>query len=321
MTDKDNRDMKNTNQDQLMLTTHDEEKKTTENENQKVKNSNDIGTSKFEKETSEEKEKFSFSALKYSQTPKEKELFKRLSFILSILAIGIFITLYFISPFSKVDQIILSGVKKSNAEKIVASSRIEPDKSLWEQFFKKEEYSAAIVKENPRVETAKISLQGLNNLKITVKEYTTIGYVKNGNDNFEVLSNGKILKEPIQDMGKELPLLVNFQEGENLSEFLEAYKKFDDQTKNNIENIESLATKTNPFRIKFKMRDGNEVIGLSTTIADKMAFYDKIASEMKDKGVIDMEAGASGVFSYPFKKTESTETTESSSTELVDPVQ
>ncbi|MFC6348487.1 cell division protein FtsQ/DivIB [Vagococcus carniphilus] len=320
MTDKDNEKKENKKQDQLMLTTQDEEK-TTENMNQRIENNSGIGSTELDNGTSEEKEKFSFSALKYSQTPKEKELFKRLSFILSILAIGIFITLYFISPFSKVDQIILSGVKKSNADEIVASSKIKSDKSLWEQYFKKSELSAAIVKENPRVETANISLEGLNNLKITVKEYATIGYVKNGNDNFEVLSNGKILKEPVQDMGKELPLLVNFKEGENLSEFLEAYQKFDDKTKNNIENIESLATKTNPFRIKFKMRDGNEVIGLSTTIADKMAFYDKIASEMKDKGVIDMEAGTSGVFSYPFKKTESTETSESSSLEQADIVQ
>ncbi|MDT2850021.1 cell division protein FtsQ/DivIB [Vagococcus carniphilus] len=317
MTDKDNEKKENTKQDQLMLTTQDEEK-TTENVNQRIestkstKSTNSIGNAELDNETSEEKEKFSFSALKYSQTPKEKELFKRLSFILSVLAIGIFITLYFISPFSKVDQIILSGVKKSNAEKVVNSSKIKPDKSLWEQFFKKDEYSAAIVKENPRVETAKISLEGLNNLKIAVKEYETIGYVQNGSDNFEVLSNGKILKEPIKTLEKELPLLVNFKEGENLSEFLEAYNKFDDKTKKNIENIESLATKTNPFRIKFKMRDGNEVIGLSTTIADKMAFYDKIASEMKEKGVIDMEAGTSGVFSYPFEKTESTETIESS---------
>lgn len=44
------------------------------------------------------------------------------------------------------------------------------------------------------------------------------------------------------------------------------------------------------------MKDGNEVIGLSTTIADKMAFYDKITAEMSYKGVIDMEAGPSGCF-------------------------
>ncbi|MEG0255801.1 MAG: cell division protein FtsQ/DivIB [Vagococcus sp.] len=298
--------------DQLLLTTPSDEsnrKKESEVEaNEEMVDNENIGASK-------EKARASLSSLKYSQSPKEKELFKRLSIILSILAIGIFITLYFISPFSKVDKIILSGVKKSDAEKIVASSTIKVNKSIWEQYFNKKEMSGSIVKENPRVEKAKIKLQNVNDFKITITEYPTIGYVKNGGKNYEVLGNGKILANPVKDMGAELPLLINFEEGENLSEFLSAYKKFDEKTKSNIENIESLATKTNPFRIKFKMRDGNEVIGLSTTIADKMAFYDKIASEMKEKGVIDMEAGSTGVFSYPFKDSSKTETSETMQTE------
>ena len=75
--------------------------------------------------------------------------------------------------------------------------------------------------------------------------------------------------------------------------------------KSEITSIESQATKTNPFRIKLNMKDGNQVIGLSTTIADKLVFYDKIVAEMKTKGVIDMEAGKTGVFSYPFETQDS----------------
>lgn len=312
MTEKEKDKNTQDEQDQLMLTTPKNE------ENEKKDFNMDGKQETIENENTEntkEKARVSFASLKYSQSPKEKELFKRLSIILSVLALGIFITLYFISPFSKVNKIILSGVKNSNAENIVATSTIKVGKGIWEQYFNKKEMASKIVKENPRVETAKINLQNVNDFKITITEYPTIGYVKNNGKNYEVLANGKILKEPVNDMGKELPLLVNFKEGDNLSEFLMAYKKFDEKTKSNIENIESLATKTNPFRIKFKMRDGNEVIGLSTTIADKMAFYDKIASEMKDKGVIDMEAGSTGVFSYPFKKTNETETSETTQTE------
>ena len=53
------------------------------------------------------------------------------------------------------------------------------------------------------------------------------------------------------------------------------------------------------------MKDGNEVIGLSTTIADKLVFYDKIVAELKNKSVIDMEAGKTGVYSYPLETQES----------------
>ncbi|MGX7024167.1 cell division protein FtsQ/DivIB [Vagococcus hydrophili] len=299
---------------QLMLPNQEDKKESSENE---TASQSEQKQSDEKNVTSEEKSAgLSFSKLRYSQSPKEKELFKRLSLILGILVISIFITLYFISPLSKVGKIVVSGVENSDLNEVVQSSEIKVGKSLWEQYFNKSVMAQNVKKDNKRIETAKISLVNLNQLKITIKEYPTIGYVKTSGKNYEVLSNGTILKEPVKDMKKNLPLLQNFKEGENLNEFLDAYNRFDATLKENIESIESLATKTNPFRIKFKMKDGNEVIGLSTTIADKMAFYDKITAEMKDKGVIDMEAGLSGVFSYPHKTSEST--VESSSSQVVE---
>lgn len=295
MTDNDNKENK---PKQLLLTNSGEDSDTSQN-SQKPNQDNEAGLSKLPK--------LSLN-IRYQQTAQEKELFKRLSIILTLLAISIFITLYFISPFSKVGKIIVSGVTDSDPNKIVESSNLKVGKSLWEQYFDKKESSEQVVKNNPRVKSTKINLKGLNTLQIKVTEFSTIGYVEKEGKRFEVLSNGKLLFEESKEAIKGLPLLMNFEEGENLKEFIKAYEQMDDNTKQKIDNIESLATKTNPFRIKFKMKDGNEVIGLSTTIADKMAFYDKIIAEMSYKGVIDMEAGPSGVFSYPFKTEESSET-------------
>lgn len=295
MTDNDNKENK---PKQLLLTNSGEDSDTSQN-SQKPNQDNEAGLSKLPK--------LSLN-MRYQQTAQEKELFKRLSIILTLLAISIFITLYFISPFSKVGKIIVSGVIDSDPNKIVESSNLMVGKSLWEQYFDKKESSEQVVKNNPRVKSTKINLKGLNTLQIKVTEFSTIGYVEKEGKRFEVLSNGKLLFEESKEAVKGLPLLMNFEEGENLKEFIKAYEQMDDNIKQKIDNIESLATKTNPFRIKFKMKDGNEVIGLSTTIADKMAFYDKITAEMSYKGVIDMEAGPSGVFSYPFETEESSET-------------
>ncbi len=296
MTDTDNNEKK---PKQLLLPGQEPEDNLEANQSEKEIN-----------ETTEEAKKASKLTFKmnYQQTAREKELFKRLSIILSLLALAIFITLYFISPFSKVGKIIVSGVEKSDATEIVNSSQLKVGSSLWEQYFNKADSTKQIVKKNPRVKEAKINLKNLNTLQIKVAEFDTIGYVQKGKKKYEVLSNGKFLPLTTQEINKDLPLLINFEEGENLTEFINAYEQMDTSIKNKIENIESLATKTNPFRIKFKMKDGNEVIGLSTTIADKMAFYDKISAEMKEKGVIDMEAGTSGVFSYPYKTEETTQT-------------
>lgn len=292
MTDNDN---KNKKRGQLLLTTEDEKSKI-------ESSTQEIG------EQEEKISKVSFN-WRYQQTAKEKELLKRLTIILSVLVIAIFITLYFISPFSKVGKIVVTGVVNSDANSIVESSHLEVGNSLWGQYFNRKESNQSIQKENPRVDTASVGLQGMNTLQIKIKEFETVGYVEKDKKSYEVLSNGKFIKQETKEKKEELPLLINFEEGENLEEFIQAYKQMDGKIKEEIETIESLATKTNPFRIKFKMKDGNEVIGLSTTIADKMAFYDKISAEMNEKGVIDMEAGTSGVFSYPFK-TEETEGTE-----------
>lgn len=281
---------------QLLLTSKNNEEETTQQSTEKT-------NSEYQME-----QPLSKFSMRYQQTPKEKELFKRLSIILSLLALAIFITLYFISPFSKVGKIIVSGVEKSDATSIVESSELKIGKSLWEQYFNRKDLSQEIIKVNPRVKSANIQLKNMNVLQIKVTEFETIGYVEKSGKQYEVLSNGKFLEEQTTEKIEGLPLLINFEEGENLTEFIQAYEQMADEIKDKIETIESLATKTNPFRIQFKMKDGNEVIGLSTTIADKMAFYDKIVAEMKEQGVIDMEASTSGVFSYPFKTEESSET-------------
>lgn len=200
MTDNDNKENK---PKQLLLTNSGEDSDTSQN-SQKPNQDNEAGLSKLPK--------LSLN-MRYQQTAQEKELFKRLSIILTLLAISIFITLYFISPFSKVGKIIVSGVTDSDPNKIVESSNLKVGKSLWEQYFDKKESSEQVVKNNPRVKSTKINLKGLNTLQIKVTEFSTIGYVEKEGKRFEVLSNGKLLFEESKDAVKGLPLLMNFEEG------------------------------------------------------------------------------------------------------------
>lgn len=239
-------------------------------------------------------------------TPKEeKRLTRRLTTILVTLTIGILITLYIISPLSKLQGITIQGVDKADNQSIVKSSQLTVGDNLWSQYFNKSEDMKRIVKDNPRVKTASLKITQFNHFYIKVTEYDVVAVLSKDNQMYPVLSNGKILSEVAQESEKNLPQLINFKEGEGLDSLLKSYEKFTPKMKSEITSIESQATKTNPFRIKLNMKDGNQVIGLSTTIADKLVFYDKIVAEMKTKGVIDMEAGKTGVFSYPFETQDS----------------
>jgi cell division protein FtsQ len=70
-----------------------------------------------------------------------------------------------------------------------------------------------------------------------------------------------------------------------------------ESVKNNISEIHNAKTKINPYRIKIDMNDGNKIIADTRTVDKKMKYYPSIASQMKKKGVIDLEVGA---YSYPF---------------------
>ncbi|WP_326716872.1 cell division protein FtsQ/DivIB [Vagococcus jeotgali] len=240
----------------------------------------------------------------------EKTLVRRLSFILISLTLAVLVTLYIISPLSKLDRIVLSGLEHGSPEEVIATSDLQTGKSLWPQYFDRQAEMSRIVKKNKRIKSADLKLKKLNQFYVTITEYQTVAIVKNKETSYPVLENGKVVEEAVRESDNKYPVLLNFEEGESLDAFLKAYQTFSPDLKGKIIDIESLATKTNPFRVKFKMKDGNEVIGLSPTIADKMVFYDKIAREMKENGVIDMEAGASGIYSYPFKKDEKTDETQ-----------
>lgn len=238
----------------------------------------------------------------------EKRLTRRLTSILVTLTIGILITLYIISPLSKLQGITIKGIDKADSQEIVKASQLKVGEGLWSQYINKSSDMSRVIKENPRIKTAKLSIKNFNHFTISVTEYDVLAVLLKDDKMYPVLSNGKILTETAKDSEKNLPQLVGFKEGEGLDSLLKSYEKFTPKMKSEITSIESQSTKTNPFRIKLNMKDGNQVIGLSTTIADKLVFYDKIVAEMKTKGVIDMEAGKTGVFSYPFETQDSSAT-------------
>lgn len=254
------------------------------------------------KTQSKNKKKSPFDGLSVKE---EKRLTRRLIGILVTLTIGVLLTLYIISPLSKLQGITIDGVDKANVDSIVKSSELSIGKNIWPQYLNKSKEMKNVIKENPRVEKAKLSLHQFNHFSIKITEYEPVAVLSKGKKTYPVLANGKILKEEAKGDEKELPVLKDFKEGESLNTFLKSYHKISPSIQKEILSIESQATKTNPYRIKLMMKDGNEVIGLSTTIADKLAFYDKIVAELKIKSVIDLEAGKTGAYSYPIETEES----------------
>ncbi|MHC5226994.1 cell division protein FtsQ/DivIB [Enterococcus sp. LJL99] len=296
-------------------TTETEEKETSEEANE-----NELDEEKIEskKEINERKEKTkqtyeSFAdRLPNIKKERNKRLHRRLTLIISVFVVAILIVLYYISPLSKLGNITVSGVESVDENQVIAQSKLEKNVSLWEQFWDRKIYEKNIVRRLPRVKSASISLSGLNSFKINVKEHKVVAMESSEGTYHPILENGKILTEVESSPQSDMPVFQNFSDETIIKQLITSYNKLPDDIKNNISEIRYEPSKSNKDLINLYMKDANKVIVNIDQLSEKMAYYQQVASQMTEPGVIDMEVG---IFSYPLEKKETNEDVEENSEE------
>lgn len=232
---------------------------------------------------------------------RQKKLNRRLTLIVSVFGVATAGMIYYISPYSKLGKVTVSGTEITDQSQILKAADFQIDHGLWSQFFGKGHRGEEIVKQVPRVKTAQVSLVKLNQFKISVSEYQTVATAAQEEFFFPILENGVILTEKIPAPKDGEAVFKNFKNGQSLIDLIKVYKDLPEEIRNNIAEIAATPTTSNPNLITLQMKDGNQVIASTVDIGDKIGYYPKVASEMTENGVIDMEAG---IFSYPFKKNE-----------------
>ncbi|MGM0218264.1 cell division protein FtsQ/DivIB [Enterococcus sp. AZ126] len=241
---------------------------------------------------------------------RNKRLFRRLTLIVSVFLIAILIVLYFVSPLSKLGNIGVSGSKSIDSQKIIAQSKLEKGKSLWEQFGDRKIYEKKIERQLPRVKKATISLSGINSFNIKIEEYKVVALESTNNMFHPILENGKILPEEMKAPESGMPVFQNFKDQSTIKNLMNSYNKLPEDLKQNISEIRYAPSNANKELININMKDANEVIVNISQLDEKMAYYSKVASQMEKPGIIDMEVG---IFSYPFNNEETEENVEESS--------
>ncbi|WP_086314006.1 cell division protein FtsQ [Enterococcus sp. 7F3_DIV0205] len=244
---------------------------------------------------------------------RNKRLYRRLTLIISVFFIAILIVLYFVSPLSKLGNVSVTGSKSVDSEKIIAQSKLEKGKSLWEQFGDRKIYEEKIKRQIPRVKQASISLNGINSFNIKIEEYKVVALESVNNIFHPILENGKILPEEMNAPVSGMPVFKNFKDQSIIKSLMNSYNKLPDDLKQNISEIRYAPSKANKELINLHMKDANEVIVNISQLEEKMAYYSKVASQMEKSGIIDMEVG---IFSYPFNNGETEESIEESSQAL-----
>lgn len=294
-----------------------EEKKDESEEASEVEEEkNEPKKSESKKESNEQKEKNKQSYESFAdrlpniKKERNKRLQRRLTLIISIFFVAILIVLYYISPLSKLGNITVSGAESIDAKQVITQSKLEKNASLWEQFWDRKIYEKNIVRRLPRVKSASISLNGLNSFKINVKEHKVVAMESNDGKYHPILENGKILTEVESSPQSDMPVFQNFSDETIIKRLITSYNKLPDDIKNNISEIRYEPSKSNKDLINLYMKDANKVIVNIDQLSEKMAYYQQVASQMTEPGVIDMEVG---IFSYPLEKKETNEETQADS--------
>lgn len=232
---------------------------------------------------------------------RNKRLYRRLTLIVSVFLIAILVVLYFVSPLSKLGSIAVTGSKVVDSQNIIAQSKLEKGKSLWEQFGDRKIYEEKIQRQLPRVKKATISLSGINSFNINIEEYKVVALESVNNIFHPILENGKILPEEMKAPVSGMPVFQNFKDQSIIKNLMNSYNKLPEDLKQNISEIRYAPSNANKELINLNMKDANEVIVNISQLEEKMAYYSKVASQMEKPGIIDMEVG---IFSYPFNNEE-----------------
>ena len=213
-----------------------------------------------------------------------------LSSILLILAV------YFISPYSKLKNIEVTGNKQLSRTEVLDASGIQKEDYTLTTYLSQKAHARNIKLSNLWVKKAEISYQFPITFKIKVTEYTVVAYDYSGEQYFPVLSSGEEIATPVKKF--QLPksyITLDFSDKAMLKKFVQQLSGISNTIKSEIQTVQHTPSKATEDLLTITMTDGNKILVPLSEVAKKLPYYEKIKPQLTETSVVDMEAG---IFSY-----------------------
>ena len=213
-----------------------------------------------------------------------------LSSILLILAI------YFISPYSKLKNIEVTGNKQLSKTEVLDASSIQKEDYTLTTYLSQKAHARNIKLSSLWVKKAEISYQFPITFKIKVTEYTVVAYDYSGEQYFPVLSSGEEIATPVKK--SQLPksyITLDFSDKAMLKKFVQQLSGISNTIKSEIQTVQHTPSKATEDLLTITMTDGNKILVPLSEVAKKLPYYEKIKPQLTETSVVDMEAG---IFSY-----------------------
>ena len=257
-----------------------------------------------EKSTERTRENISFSdKLPKMKDYRQRKLYHRLALIISLFLIPLVGCIYYISPLGQLAKVDVIHNQQVPSEQIVKTANFKINEPLWEQYFSRQSAIQKIQKISPWIKAVNVKIVHFNQFQINVTEYHRVAYLLTGDKYYDILENGQVLKNPItQDqLQSGLPILEGFTSKKLILKTLKAYHKLPEEFKQSISQIKSTPRAENDQLLTLNMNDQNQVLINIDQLTKKLPYYAKVASNMQEPGIVDMEVG---LFTYPYPKEE-----------------
>ncbi len=236
---------------------------------------------------------------------------RRLVLLILVFSIPLLGAAYYISPFSKVSNIIVEGNKNLSAAEIIEKADLKVQHNLWQQFFDRKQIIQELKKNSPRIKGATLEVADWTELKLTVQELAVAAWLVDGKEYLPILETGNVIEEPEAEPEHDTVIFEGFSDEAKIRKTLKAYDSLAQEIQKGVSQIKYTPKKNNDELLNLYMNDGNRVIVNISNMDNQMKYYPQVVKEMKDKGIIDMEVG---IFAYPYsvKKEITTENEEKS---------
>ena len=234
--------------------------------------------------------------LKSLKTKRKRRRQIQLGVFIGVILLVLLVVLYMFTDISKVDKVEINGEKLVAKKDIEKALNIKSDSRIYN--LPMSEMKSKIEKIEG-IKNVEIKRRFPNDLIVNVKEYETIGLIKNKKGYEPLLENGSTIKKLSTDLPIDVPILNDFT-SKKLNKIVPELKKVKPKVKSMISEINYKPGENNQNRIQMFMTDNVEVVGDIQTFANKINYYPSISDklerdntgELKTLGFVDLQVGA-----------------------------
>lgn len=216
--------------------------------------------------------------------------------VFSVLFLIYLVTGWQLMPMHRLNYITVSGNHYINGQTILDSSRLNSLDNYRAVQKQADQIEAKIKEEIPMIESVVMKRNSWKNLDLKVTEYEMVAITEINGKLLPVLSNGQPLMaeadlKVLNQIKENLPKIVNFdQKGKVIDLCNNGLRNLSPDLLAKIESIHLSDDPAKPDRITVKMKDGNYVVAVINTFAQKMRHYPQILDQLAGRvGTINLE--------------------------------